>query len=80
MCLVSVVTQGAIGQLPPLNKWPMQQVSEMREVIRLLESIDRKLGAKDCVDETKESFLAELDKRVSALELETGLIAEGSPT
>jgi hypothetical protein len=40
----------------------------MAEVIRLLDSIDKKLGAKDCVDATKEKFLADLDARVKALE------------
>jgi hypothetical protein len=68
MCLVSVVV-GAVGnQLPPLTQWPMQQVSEMQKVIKLLESIDKKLGVKDCYDPTKEGFLAELAKRVEALE------------
>lgn len=73
MCLVSLVVHGAANQLPPLPQWNLQQVTDMQRVVRLLESIDKKLGAKDCVDETKESFLAELDKRVKALELETGL-------
>jgi hypothetical protein len=58
----------------------MQQVTDMQRVVKLLESIDKKLGAKDCVDETKEGFLAALDARVKALELETGLVAEGSST
>jgi hypothetical protein len=68
MCLVSVVTQGAISQLPPVSQWGFQQVSEMSKVIQLLESIDKKLGAKDCVDETKQSFLDELAERVKVLE------------
>ena len=64
MCLVSLVVHGAANQLPPLSQWSVQQLSEMQQVIRLLESIDKKLGAKDCLDETKETFLADLDYQI----------------
>lgn len=68
MCLVSLVVHGAANQFPPVNQWGLQQVSEMQKVISLLESIDKKLGAKDCVDETKQKFLDELAERVKTLE------------
>lgn len=68
MCIVSVVTTGAHTQLPPVNQWPVQDVLAMQRVIALLESIDKRLGAKDCQDEVKDKFLQELADRVRSLE------------
>ena len=68
MCAVSMVVDAAYTQFPPIQQWPIQQVVDMSEVIKLLTKIDEKLGAKDCVDAKKEAFLKELADRVAELE------------
>lgn len=68
MCVVSVIIKESQAQWGGIQGWPLQQVSEMQQIIQKLAEIDRKLGAKDCIDPVKEKFLADLDKRVEALE------------
>lgn len=68
MCIVSVVTSAIGNQLPSLNQWPYQQIQDLSRVIQLLESIDRKMGAKDCLDETKRIFIEQLNQRLHAAE------------
>lgn len=68
MCVVSVITEAIGNQLPPLSQWNYQQVTDLSQVIKLLEGIDKKLGAKDCINENKQKFLDELDLRIRVLE------------
>lgn len=68
MCAISVVIDAAMTQFPPVNQWPLPQVTDMTEVVRLLKAIDDKLGTKDCVDAKKDAFLKELADRLAVLE------------
>ena len=68
MCVVSVVIGESRKQWGQIQNWPLQQASEMQQIIQKLAEIDKKLGARDCIDPVKEKFLADLDKRVKKLE------------
>lgn len=68
MCIVSVISEALPNQGILWQYWPPQQILDLSEVIKKLDSIDKKLGLKDCNDPIKESFLSELAKRVEAIE------------
>lgn len=68
MCIVSAVSEALPKQNIPWQQWPTQQILDLSEVIKKLDSIDKKLGLKDCNDSLKESFLSELANRVEAIE------------
>lgn len=68
MCAVSFVIDAARTQFPPIDVWPKSQAEDMLKVIDMLKKIDDKLGAKDCVDATKDAFVKELERRIIQLE------------
>jgi|HubBroStandDraft_4_1064222.scaffolds.fasta_scaffold04643_1 hypothetical protein len=69
MCFVSVVTASIPNQyLAPISQWDFQTVNDFQEVIKRLDAIDKRLGARDCVDPVKEKFFEELAARVAVLE------------
>lgn len=71
MCFVSVMSQG-LGQqgsvFGQLQNWPDPQVQKLSQVVELLQSIDEKLGLRECKDDEKEKFLRELDTRMKQIE------------
>ncbi|MGH3626852.1 MAG: hypothetical protein ACRDRL_05335 [Sciscionella sp.] len=72
MYAVSAIIDSARDQFPPINQWPFQQVVDMTKAIELLTQIDKKLGAKDCVDEKKDKFIKQLQRRIVKLEAQRG--------
>lgn len=72
MCIVSMITQEIPKQFPNWQQqFTPQQVVDLSEVLKKLDAIDKKLGAKDCKDESKAKFLEELAalrQRVEELE------------
>jgi hypothetical protein len=67
MCVVSAMIDSS-QQWGPIQKWPYPVVQDMSDIIRRLAEIDKKLGAKDCFDPKKDSFIQELSERLAALE------------
>lgn len=68
MCAVSAVIRNVQGTMPSLGVWPYQPAVDLREVIARLDSIDKKMDAKDCFEPTKDSFIKQLEARIAELE------------
>lgn len=68
MCSVSMITNNFDKQYPPINQWPYQQAVDLSEVLKKLDDIDKKMGAKDCNETGKEAFFKALEDRIAALE------------
>lgn len=69
MCMVSMVTQGFPQQYPDWQQTtPLSTLVELKEILKRLDAIDKKLEAKDCADEKKAKFFDDLDGRIAALE------------
>jgi hypothetical protein len=79
MCAVSAVhdyygnrpnlwpTPGLAGVAGP--QWTPQTLIDFKDIIKRLEALDAKLGEPDCVDPAKEAWVAEVEKRLKALEV-----------
>jgi hypothetical protein len=63
-----MVTEGINKQYPPIQTWPYQQVIDMSEVLKKLDLLDKKLGAKNCYEPVKEDVLKQLENRIEVLE------------
>lgn len=69
MCVMSVVTPAIQQQWPPINQLQRNDAVELQMILRKLDEMDKKHGAKDCAfDAPKQAFLEQLDARVKALE------------
>ena len=53
---------------PQLNQWDRETFEQLKEVLRRLGEIDKKLGEPDCVDPRKEAWMAEVETRLQKLE------------
>lgn len=67
MCAVSAVI-GTLGQFPPLQQWTLPPLYDLRTVLEKLDAIDKKLGAKDCHEPTKQGVIEALEARIAELE------------
>lgn len=67
MCAVSAVI-GTLPQFSPIEMWPLQPLQDLSEVIRRLDAIDKKMGAKDCHEPTKVGVLRKIEDRLADLE------------
>lgn len=68
MCAISAVIMETERQFPPIQTWPLQPLQDLSEVLRRLDSIDKKMGAKDCHEAIKDAFMKKLDERIKRLE------------
>ena len=73
MCVVSVVVDASRQQWGQISQWPTEVAYDMKDIIRRLDAIDKKLGAKDCYDPKKQEFIAELEARIARLERIEGI-------
>lgn len=77
MCFVSVMIETSKIQAPPVQQWSYESVLDMKEILRRLDAIDKKLELKDCFDPTKQEFMKQLDERLKVLEAERGKLPQG---
>ena len=68
MCVVSAITQSIPNNWGSPQNWPAQTVIDVDQILKKLDAIDKKLGAPECTDPNKDKFLADLERRVKALE------------
>lgn len=69
MCVASAVTPVMLQQWPRVGTLEHQDAADMREILRRIDALDRKLGARDCApDAAKETMLRQLDARIAELE------------
>jgi|HubBroStandDraft_4_1064222.scaffolds.fasta_scaffold00019_109 hypothetical protein len=68
MCSVSAIISDFQLHQPPLPQWPLPALLEAQRVIQLLESIDKRLEARDCYEPTKADFVKSLEARIIELE------------
>ena len=65
MCFVSLVLTGMQERTQPAQyNWPI--FNEFQEILRRLESIDKKLGQPECHDPEKEKFLQKIQKELES--------------
>lgn len=69
MCMVSMVTHG-MGQEYPQFPQPftLPQLVDLSEVLKRLDELDKKIGAKNCDEPGKAEFFEKLNARIEALE------------
>lgn len=71
MCVMSAVTPAITRQWPDIHSqvWPREDLGELQRILRKLDEMDKKFGAKDCAEDApKQAFLEQLDARVKAIE------------
>jgi len=80
MCAVSMVYDrfGTGGPNPPPYVWPQTLPStlpwtpdafaELKEIIKRLDALDKKLGLAECEDPKKAKWMATIEKRLKKLE------------
>lgn len=69
MCVMSAITPVIQQQWPSIQTLPYQDLSQLQEILRKIDALDKKLGAKTCEEDApKEAFMQELARRVSELE------------
>lgn len=71
MCATSAIIREFMTQYPPVQHWPQPLLIDAQEIIRRLDALDKKIGAKDCYEPTKADFLKSLDDRLKKLEAAT---------
>jgi len=69
MCMVSVVMD--YGRRVQPNTWTPQSFGDFQEIIRRLDLLDKKLGEPECHDPQKATWMAEIERRLAALEVTT---------
>ena len=63
MCMVSAIINSMPNQqFPPVTNWPLPQAYDLRDVIRKLDELDKKLGAKDCHDGGQQALAPALSR------------------
>ncbi len=69
MCVVSMVTGGMEQQWPRPQFWQKQDLQEVTLILKKLDELDKKMGAKDCSDNAlKVKYIELLEKRIADLE------------
>lgn len=66
MCMVSMILDTA--RQVPMQQWTPPLWADLREVIRRLDEIDRKLGQPDCHDPEKAKWMQTVERRLKRLE------------
>lgn len=69
MCAVSVVMDYGRTRVQP-DAWTRPAFEEFKEIIRRLEALDQKLDQPDCEDAAKAEWMAGVEKRLAALEVD----------
>lgn len=71
MCVVSAITPHMQVQWPEFRSpsWDQADLRKLQDILKKLDELDRKMGAKDCKEDApKEAFMQELARRVTELE------------
>lgn len=71
MCVVSMIAEQYPRQFPnwPINTLPLQEAIDLKEILRRLDALDKKLGAINCPEDApKREFFEALDNRIAELE------------
>lgn len=66
MCAVSAIY--AYGQQRPLTEWTQPGYDAFKNLLRTAEDFDRIAEQPDCEDPEKAKWMAEVEKRLAALE------------
>lgn len=67
MCSVSVV-HDYWSKNTKTSQWSQQDLTDYKEVIRLLDKLDKRLGQLECEDPAKAAWMREVEKRLQGLE------------
>lgn len=68
MCAVSALTGQFQQMYPQPSQFPSFIYPDFSEIVRLLKTIDERLGLKDCQDAEKAKWMQALDERMKKLE------------
>lgn len=69
MCSVSMVVSSSPVQWPLLkDTTDVEVLKKLVTVINMLSEMDKKLGATDCYDPTKDEYISQLEIRIKDLE------------
>ena len=68
MCVMSMVTTGMGQQWPKPQRWGLQDLIDVTQILKRLDALDKKLGAPNCHEPVKEQFIKDLETRIAALE------------
>lgn len=67
MCAVSAVYD-YYRQNVPITQWTPDTFSEMQEIIRRLDELDRKLDQHECHDPAKAEWVRDVEERLQRIE------------
>lgn len=54
--------------LPPALPWTHDALADFKEILKRLDALDKKLGLEHCEDPKKAEWMAEIERRLVALE------------